>query len=183
MSKMKEIDLGTLSQEHLDNVQDVYALMAFLLDDQSDFTNLGEKELELIHLASQNIKVRDGVLKYFSDAPFNIRVDIMKSFTLISDAMLEAELDAEAIGYSTMLLAAFMLCHAGIHEDFDEDRDVNYELELVDNLLKEAETLGCEASLLQLLQMARRHDVPPVVFYQSLANVSFEDCTKPGAAI
>jgi hypothetical protein len=72
-----------------------------------------------------------------------------------------------------------MLCHAGIKEDFDEDRNLDYELELTDKLLAQAEELGCQASLLMLLQMARRHNVPPIVFYQSLQAVSFHKSTDP----
>lgn len=180
MSTTKEIDLGALSPEHLNIVQDVYKIMAFLLDEDAKYDQLNTEELELIHLATSNIKVRDGVLKYFSDAPFNIRVDIMKSFTIISQAMVDnEEMEAETIGYTSMLLAAFMLCHAGMLEDFDEDRDVEYELKLVDDLLHEAEILGCTASLLSLLQLARRHDVPPRIFYSSLQAVTFHHTTDP----
>jgi hypothetical protein len=180
VSTTKEIDLGALTQEHLDIVQDVYKIMAFLLDDNANHDQLDTEELELVHLATSNIKVRDGVLKYFSDAPFNIRVDIMKSFTIISQAMVDnEEIEKEAIGFTSMLLAAFMLCHAGMLSDFDEDRDVEHELKLVDDLLKEAESLGCTASLLQLLQLTRRHDVPPRVFYASLEAVSFHTVTDP----
>ncbi len=180
MSTTQEIDLGALSPKHLNIVQDVYKIMAFLLDEDAKYDQLSTEELELIHLATSNIKVRDGVLKYFSDAPFNIRVDIMKSFTVISQAMVDnEEMEAETIGYTSMLLAAFMLCHAGMLEDFDEDRDVEYELKLVDDLLHEAEILGCTASLLTLLKMARDHDVPPRIFYSSLQAVSFHSATDP----
>ncbi len=180
MSTTQEIDLGALSPKHLNIVQDVYKIMAFLLDEDAKYDQLGTKELELIHLATSNIKVRDGVLKYFSDAPFNIRVDIMKSFTVISQAMVDnEEIEAETIGYTSMLLAAMMLCHAGMLEDFDEDRDVEYELKLVDDLLHEAEILGCTASLLTLLKMARDHDVPPRIFYSSLQAVTFHHTTDP----
>jgi hypothetical protein len=180
MSTTKEIDLGALTPEHLAVVQSVYKLMAFLLHEDAKYDQLSTEELELIHLATTNIKVRDGVLKYFSDAPFNIRVDIMKSFTTISQAMVDnEEMQAEAIGYTSMILAAFMLCHAGMLEDFDEDRDVEYELKLVDDLLHEAETLGCTASLLGLLKMARDHNVPPRIFYGSLQAVTFHHTTDP----
>jgi hypothetical protein len=154
--------------------------MAFLLDADAKHDQLTEETLELINLATTNIKVRDGVLKYFADAPFNIRVDIMKSFTTISQAMVDSEdTNAEAIGYTSMILAAFLLCHAGMLADFDEDRDVDYELELVDNLLREADTLGCTASLLGLLQMARNYEIPPAVFYSSIEANSFHKTTDP----
>jgi hypothetical protein len=179
MSTTKEIDLGAITPEHLAIVQDVYKLMAFLLDADAKYDQLTTEELELIHIATSNIKVRDGVLKYFSDAPFNVRVDIMKSFTIISQGMLDNEINAEAIGYTSMMLAAFMLCHAGMLEDFDEDRDVEYELKLVDDLLHEAETLGCTASLLGLLKMARDHNIPPRIFYSSLQAVTFHHTTDP----
>jgi hypothetical protein len=180
VSTTKEIDLGAITPEHLAVVQDVYKVMAFLLDEDANYDQLSTEELQLIHVATTNIKIRDGVLKYFSDAPFNIRVDIMKSFTTISQAMVDDELmEAEAIGYSSMILAAFMLCHAGMLEDFDEDRDVEYELKLVDDLLHEAETLGCTASLLSLLKMARDHDIPPRIFYSSLQAVTFHHTTDP----
>lgn len=182
VSTTKEIDLGALTEEHLAIVQDVYKIMAFLLDEDADYTKLSTEELELIHLATSNIKVRDGVLKYFSDAPFAVRVDVMKSFTTISQVMIDNEVDAEAIGYTSMVLAAMMLCHAGMKTDAKEDRDhdvIEYELKLVDDLLKEAETLGCTASLLSLLQLARRHNVPPSVFYQSLEAISFHYTTDP----
>jgi hypothetical protein len=77
------------------------------------------------------------------------------------------------------MIAALMLCHAGMLSDFDEDRDVDYELALVDKLLNESEALGCQASLLGLLQLARHHDIPPIVFYQSLVAVSFHKVTDP----
>lgn len=183
MTTATEIDLGTLTPEHLENVQSVYKLMAFLLDEDANYEALTIEQLELIHLATNNIKVRDGVLKYFSESPFNTRVDIMKSFTIITQIMVDRcdddDLNPEAIGYTSMVLAAFMLCHAGIKEDFDENRNVDYELELTDKLLAQAEELGCQASLLMLLQMARRHNVPPVVFYQSLEAVSFHKTTDP----
>jgi hypothetical protein len=179
MSTTKEIDLGAITPEHLAIVQDVYKVMAFLLDEDVNHDVLTKEQYELIHLATSNIKVRDGVLKYFSDAPFNVRVDIMKSFTIISQGMLDNEINAEAIGYSSMMLAAFMLCHAGMLEDFDEDRDVEYELKLVDDLLHEAETLGCTASLLGLLKMARDHNIPPRIFYSSLQAVTFHHTTDP----
>ena len=180
VSTTKEIDLGALTKEHLDIVQDVYKIMAFLLDADAKHDQLTEETLELINLATTNIKVRDGVLKYFSDAPFDIRVDIMKSFTIISQAMVDSEdTNAETIGYTSMILAAFLLCHAGMLEDFDEDRDVDHELELVDNLLREADTLGCTASLLGLLKMARDHSIPPRIFYSSIAANSFHLTTDP----
>ena len=179
MSTTKEIDLGAITPEHLAIVQDVYKVMAFLLDEDVNHDVLTTEQYELIHLATSNIKVRDGVLKYFSDAPFNVRVDIMKSFTIISQGMLDNEINAEAIGYTSMVLAAMMLCHAGMLEDFDEDRDVEYELKLVDDLLHEAAILGCTASLLTLLKMARDHDIPPRIFYSSLEANSFHVTTDP----
>ena len=179
MSTTQEIDLGAITPEHLAIVQDVYKVMAFLLDEDANYEALTKEQYELIHLATSNIKVRDGVLKYFSDAPFNVRVDIMKSFTTISQGMLDNEINAEAIGYTSMVLAAMMLCHAGILADFDEDRDVDQELKLVDDLLHEAEILGCTASLLGLLKMARNHDIPPRVFYASLEANSFHVTTDP----
>jgi hypothetical protein len=179
VSTTKEIDLGAITPEHLAIVQDVYKVMAFLLDEDVNHDVLTKEQYELIHLATSNIKVRDGVLKYFSDAPFNVRVDIMKSFTIISQGMLDNEINAEAIGYSSMMLAAFMLCHAGMLEDFDEDRNVDYELELVDKLLDQAIEMGCDASLLTLLKMARDHNIPPRIFYSSLEAVSFHKATDP----
>jgi hypothetical protein len=179
VSTTKEIDLGALTKEHLDIVQDVYKIMAFLLDSDANYDQLTTEELELIHLATTNIKVRDGVLKYFSDAPFDIRIDIMKSFTIIGQTMLDHTVNAEAIGYTSMVLAAMMLCHAGILSDFIEDRNVEEELKLVDNLLQEAETLGCTASLLTLLKMARDHNIPPRIFYSSLEANSFHVTTDP----
>ncbi len=180
MSTTKEIDLGAITEEHLATVQSVYKLMAFLLDENADYSKLSTEELELIHVATTNIKIRDGVLKYFSDAPFSIRVDIMKSFTTVSQTMVDNEdINEEAIGYTSMILAAFMLCHAGMLEDFDEDRNVDYELELVDKLLDQAIEMGCDASLLTLLKMARDHNIPPRIFYSSLEAVSFHKATDP----
>jgi len=185
MSTTKEIDLGALTPEHLKNVQEVYKIMAFLLDEDANYEELTAEQQELINLACTNIKIRDGVLKYFGDAPFDVRVDIMKSWTIISQVMVDradddgCNCDAEVIGNTSMLLAAFLLCHAGMYEDFDEDRDLDYELKLVDDLLHEAETLGCQASLLKLLQLARNHNVPPAIFYQSLVAVSFHKVTDP----
>jgi len=178
----QEIDLGALSPEHLKNVQEVYKIMAFLLDEDANYEALTTEQYELINTACTKIKIRDGVLKYFGDAPFNVRVDIMKSFTIISQLLVDRaddDPDTQAIGNLTMMIAALMLCHAGMLSDFDEDRDVDYELRLVDKLLNEAEALGCQASLLGLLQLARRHDIPPIVFYQSLVAVSFHKVTDP----
>jgi hypothetical protein len=182
VSTTQEIDLGALTPEHLKNVQEVYKIMAFLLDEDANYEALTTEQYELINTACTNIKVRDGVLKYFGDAPFDVRVDIMKSFTIISQLLVDRaddDPDTQAIGNLTMMIAALMLCHAGILSDFDEDRDLKYELALVDKLLNEAEALGCQASLLGLLQLARRHDIPPVVFYQSLVAVSFHKVTDP----
>jgi hypothetical protein len=185
VSTTQEIDLGTLSPEHLKNVQEVYKIMAFLLDEDANYEALTVEQQELINTACTSIKIRDGVLKYFADAPFDVRVDIMKAFTIISQVIVDRvdaddeDFDTEPIGNITMMIAALMLCHAGMLSDFDEDRDVNYELALVDKLLTEAEALGCQASLLNLLQIARRHDIPPIVFYQSLVAVSFHKVTDP----
>ena len=182
MSTTKEIDLGALTPEHLKNVQEVYKIMAFLLDEDANYDALTVEQHELIKTASNVIKIRDGVLKYFSDAPFNVRVDIMKSWTTISQLLIDKagdDADTEEIGNTSMMLAAFMLCHAGMLSDFDEDRDVDYELKLVDDLLHEAETLGCQASLLGLLQLARNHNIPPAIFYNSLEAVSFHKTTDP----
>ena len=185
VSTTKEIDLGALTPEHLKNVQEVYKIMAFLLDEDANYEALTTEQYELINTACTSIKIRDGVLKYFGDAPFDVRVDIMKSFTIISQVMVDradddgCNCDAEVIGNTTMMIAAMMLCHAGMLSDFDEDRDVEYELALVDKLLNEAEALGCQASLLNLLQIARRHNIPPIVFYQSLVAVSFHKVTDP----
>lgn len=183
MSTTKEIDLGALTPEHLKNVQEVYKIMAFLLDENANHDKLTSEEMELIWSASSVIKIRDGVLKYFADAPFLVRVDIMKSFTVVTQSLVDRcefdELNPEAIGNTSMLLAAFLLCHAGMKSEADEDRDLEYELKLVDDLLHEAELLGCQASLLSLLQLARRHNVPPVIFYQSLEAVSFHKATDP----
>jgi hypothetical protein len=185
VSTTQEIDLGTLSPEHLKNVQEVYKIMAFLLDEDANYEALTVEQQELINTACTSIKIRDGVLKYFGDAPFDVRVDIMKAFTIISQVIVDRvdadddDVDTEPIGNITMMIAALMLCHAGMLSDFDEDRDVDYELALVDKLLNEAEALGCQASLLNLLQIARRHDIPPIVFYQSLVAVSFHKVTDP----
>jgi hypothetical protein len=182
MSTTQEIDLSTLTPEHLKNVQEVYKIMAFLLDEDANYEALTTEQYELINTASSVIKIRDGVLKYFSDAPFDVRVDIMKSFTIISQLLIDRaddDTDTESIGNTSMMLGAFMLCHAGIASDFDEERDLEYELKLVDDLLHEAETLGCQLSLLNLLQIARRHNIPPFVFYQSLEAVSFHKTTDP----
>jgi hypothetical protein len=92
------------------------------------------------------------------------------------------EINAEAIGYTSMVLAAMLLCHAGMKTDANEDRDediIEEELELVDNLLQEAETLGCTASLLGLLKMARDHSIPPRIFYTSIEANSFHVTTDP----
>lgn len=182
MSTTQEIDLGALTPEHLAIVQEVYKVMAFLLDEDANYEELTAEQYELINAASSSIKIRDGVLKYFSDAPFNVRVDIMKSWTVISQLLIDRaddDADTEAIGNTSMILASFMLCHAGMLSDFDEDRDVDYELKLVDDLLHEAETLGCKASLLSLLKLARNHNVPPRIFYSSLEAVSFHKTTDP----
>lgn len=186
MSTTQEIDLGALTPEHLKNVQEVYKVMAFLLDEDANYEALTTEQYELINTASTNIKIRDGVLKYFSDSPFDVRVDIMRSWTIISQLLVDRadddDLNPEALGNISMMLAAFMLCHAGMKTEANEDRDedvIEYELKLVDDLLHEAETLGCKASLLSLLQLARRHNVPPVIFYQSLENVSFHKTTDP----
>ena len=188
MSTTKEIDLGAVTPEHLKNVQEVYKIMAFLLDEDANYNydNLTSEEMELIWTASSVIKIRDGVLKYFSDAPFDVRVDIMRSWTTISQLLIDRadddDLNPEAIGNISMILAAFLLCHAGMKTEANEDRDedvVEYELKLVDDLLHEAETLGCKASLLSLLQLARRHNVPPRIFYQSLEAITFHHTTDP----
>jgi len=187
MGKVKEIELDELTEEHLKTVQDVYKILAFLLDEDANYEALTTEELELIHIASSNIKIRDGVLKYFSDAPLDIRVDLMKSLTIITQIMVDRTddsddsccLNPEAIGYTTMLLAAFMLCHAGIKQDADEDRNVSTELKMVDKLLEQSHELGCKASLLMLLRLARKHEVPPRIFYDSLAAVSFHKVTDP----
>ena len=182
MSTTKEIDLGAITPEHLKNVQEVYKIMAFLLDEDANHEVLTAEQYELINIACTNIKIRDGVLKYFADAPFDVRVDIMKSFTTISQLLIDRaddDADTEAIGNTSMMLAAFMFCHAGMKSDADEDRDIDYEVKLVDDLLHEAETLGCQASLLSLMQLARRHDVPASIFYQSLVAVSFHKVTDP----
>lgn len=183
MGKVKEIELGKLNDTHLATVKSVYKVLAFLLDEDVNYEALTIEELELIHLATSNIYIRDGVLKYFSDAPLEIRLDIMKSFTIITQIMVDRtdddELDSEAIGYSSMLLAGFLLCHAGIKQDADEDRDITTELKLVDTLLEQAEELGCQASLLTLLKKARGNKVPPRIFYNSLTAVSFHLVTDP----
>lgn len=178
----QDIDLGAITPEHLAIVQEVYKVMAFLLDEDANYEALTTEQYELITAACTNIKVRDGVLKYFSDAPFDVRVDIMKSFTIISQVIVDRaddNSDLETISHTSMILAAFMLCHAGIASEFDEERDFEYELKLVDDLLHEAETLGCQASLLRLLKMARNYNVPPSVFYQSLEAITFHHTTDP----
>ena len=183
MGKVKEIELGELNEIHLATVKSVYAILAFLLDEDANYEALTIEDLELIHIASSNIKIRDGVLKYFSDAPLDIRIDLMKSLTIITQIMVDRtdddDLNPQAVGYTTMLLAAFLLCHAGIKQDADEDRNLTTELKLVDKLLEQSQELGCEASLLMLLQLARRHEVPPRIFYDSLAAVSFHKVTDP----
>ena len=183
MGKVKEIELGELNEVHLATVKSVYAILAFMLDEDANYEALTIEELELIHLASSNIKIRDGVLKYFSDSPLDIRVDLMKSLTIITQIMVDRaddnDLNPEALGYTTMLLAAFLLCHAGIKQDADEDRNITTELKMVDKLLEQSQELGCEASLLMLLKLARRHEVPPRIFYDSLAAVSFHKATDP----
>ena len=185
MNTTQEIDLGALTPEHLKNVQEVYKIMAFLLDEDANYEELTAEQQELINTACTHIKIRDGVLKYFGDAPSNVRVDIMKSFTIISQVIVDSvntdddDVDTEPIGNITMMIAALLLCHAGIKSDADEERDLDHELALVDKLLDEAEALGCQASLLGLLQLARRHDIPAIVFYQSLVAVSFHKVTDP----
>jgi hypothetical protein len=95
MGKIKEIELDELTEEHLKTVQDVYKILAFLLDEDANYEALTTEELELIHIASSNIKIRDGVLKYFSDSPLDIRVDLMKSLTIITQIMVDRTDDSD----------------------------------------------------------------------------------------
>lgn len=170
-----QVDIEQMSEETLNNLKEVYATMSILLQD-NDANNINDSDAMDLLSSLQNIKVRDGIFKYFTILPKDMRIDVLKGYTLHLDYAAKTYGGSDRIADATAYLGALMVIQAAFKLEAGEDAD--QEIEIFTGLFKDADRLGCEASLLRLLQVALMHGVPPTVFKDSIDAVPLEECVE-----
>lgn len=168
-----QVDIQEMSEESLNNLKEVYATMSILLQD-NDANNINDSDAMNLLSSLQNVKVRDGVFKYFSSLPKDLRLDALKSYTLHLDYAAKTYGKTNEIADATGYLAALMIVQAAFKAEADESYEA--EEEIYKGLLADAKKLGSNASLINLLNVSLLHDVPPTVFKDSIDNVPMEEC-------
>lgn len=170
-----QVDIQEMSEEGLNNLKEVYATMSILLQDNNS-NDINDQNAMSLLSSLQNIKVRDGVFKYFSILPKDLRLDVLKGYTLHLDYAAKTYGGSEEIADATAYLGALMVIQAAFKQEAGEDSFA--EEEIYTGLFKDADRLGCEASMLRLLQVAMMHGVPPTVFKDSIDAVPLEECVE-----
>lgn len=171
-----QIDLESIDDVSLNNLKEVYAVMSLLLEEINSLEEVNDQDAVELLSSLQSIKVRDGVLKYFTVLPKDLRLDALKSYTFHLDYAARNHVDVSLVADATAWLGAMMVLQAGFKAEADESYDAEKEIYL--GLFKDAERLGSTASLLRLLQVAIQHDVPPTVFKNSIDAISLEECVS-----
>ena len=169
-----QVDLNKVSDRGLNNLKEVYAVMSLLLEEDNTNQTINDKDAQELLSLLQNIKVRDGVFKYFTILPKELRLDVLKNYTLHLDYAAKTYGNVGHIADATVYLGALMMIQAGFKLEINEP--VDDEIEIYSGLLNDAEKLGSTVSLLPLLQLTIQHNIPATVFKDSIDAVPMEEC-------
>lgn len=172
-----QVDLDSLSEASLINLKKVYAVMSAFLEENITVDSLDTTDVSYVLSSFNEVKIRDGVLKYFTSLPKELRLDVLKNVTMYVDHAARNNVDNQIICESTGYLAALMVLHAAFKVEIGEF--IDEEMEIITGLIKDSNRIGEPTSLIQMLDMAViRHNIPTTVFKDSVEAVSLEECVK-----
>jgi hypothetical protein len=127
-----------------------------------------------------NLRVRDGFLKYFSANGSETRQLIIHQFGMVTVRMATKDMPPHVQGNAHMILASIMILDTAInHRENNDDELQAKQMENVWVLIDSANETGYEQGLLGLINVMRKSEIPPLVFLESMENVTFELCTQP----
>lgn len=169
-----QVDIDQLDADQMQTLKSIYEVMSAFLEDTKTIDNIDDAE-EVLGMFTQT-QIRDGVLKYFTILPKDMRLDVLRNATLYIDFVANNSVDMELVVKSTAYLAALMALHAAFKLELDED--ITEELEIISGLFDDVERLGEAPSLMRLLQVAINHGVPLTVFKDSVDCLTLEECVK-----
>lgn len=172
-----QVDIDKMSKESLNNLKEVYSLMSLLLEENSTIKDINDKDAVDLLSSLSDLKIRDGVLKYFTLLPKDMRLDVLKNFTLHLDYAARNNVPVNLVADSTGYLGALMVLEAAFKLESGDDDSA--EMEIARGLFKDAAKLGSNASLLRLLNVAVvDRDIPATVFKDSIDAVTLEACVS-----
>ena len=171
-----QVDIDKMSKESLNNLKEVYSLMSLLLEENNTIKDINDKDAVDLLSSLDNLKIRDGVLKYFTLLPKDMRLDVLKNFTLHLDYAARNNVPVNLVADSTGYLGALMVLEAAFK--LESGNDDSAEMEIARGLFKDAAKLGSNASLLRLLNVAVDRDIPSTVFKDSIDVVTLEECVS-----
>lgn len=172
-----QVDIDKMSKESLNNLKEVYSLMSLLLEENNTIKDINDKDAVDLLSSLDNLKIRDGVLKYFTLLPKDMRLDVLKNFTLHLDYAARNNVPVNLVADSTGYLGALMVLEAAFK--LESGNDDSAEMEIARGLFKDAAKLGSNASLLRLLNVAMvDRDIPSTVFKDSIDVVTLEECVS-----
>lgn len=171
-----QVDIDKMSKESLNNLKEVYSLMSLLLEENNTIKDINDKDAVDLLSSLDNLKIRDGVLKYFTLLPKDMRLDVLKNFTLHLDYAARNNVPVNLVADSTGYLGALMVLEAAFK--LESGNDNSAEMEIARGLFKDAAKLGSNASLLRLLNVAVDRDIPSTVFKDSIDVVTLEACVS-----
>ena len=171
-----QVDIDKMSKESLNNLKEVYSLMSLLLEENNTIKDINDKDAVDLLSSLDNLKIRDGVLKYFTLLPKDMRLDVLKNFTLHLDYAARNNVPVNLVADSTGYLGALMVLEAAFK--LESGNDDSAEMEIARGLFKDAAKLGSNASLLRLLNVAVDRDIPSTVFKDSIDVVTLEACVS-----
>lgn len=168
-----QVDLTKLNEDQTITLKNIYAVMGAFLEEEP-VNDIDDAE----HILSFFIdtQIRDGILKYFTILPKDMRLDVLRNVTLYIDFVANNSVDMELITKSTAYLAALMALHAAFKQELDED--ITAELDIITGLFNDVERLSEAPSLMRLLQVAINRGVPLTVFKDSIDAITLEECVK-----
>lgn len=172
-----QVDIQSLDDYAMDNLKKVYQVMGALLEEGNTLDTLSKSVVQDVLTKFNEIKVRDGVIKYFTYLPKDMRLDALKNLTLYVDYTARNTPDVELIADSTAYLGALMAVHTAFKVELDEDVDT--ELEIISGLFNDVEKLTDQPpSLMRLIQVTMAHNVPLTVFKDSIDALTLEECIQ-----
>lgn len=167
-----QVDIDQLNADQMQTLKNIYEVMSAFLETAPIINNIDDAE-EVLGLFTQT-QIRDGVLKYFTILPKDMRLDALRNATLYIDFVANNSVDMELVVKSTAYLAALMALHAAFKQELDEN--ITEELDIITGLFSDVERLGEAPSLMRLLQVAIKHGVPLTVFKESIDGLTLEEC-------
>lgn len=172
-----QVNTDKMSEKSLNNLKEVYALMSVLLEEGNTLDTINDKDAVDLLSSLGNLKIRDGLLKYFTLLPKDMRLDVLKNFTLHLDYAARNNVPVNLVADSTGYLGALMVLQAAFK--LESGNDDSAEIEIARGLFKDAAKLGSTASLLRLLTVAIvDRDIPSTIFKESIDVVTLEACVS-----